>query len=285
MKRIEFIAPVEALRGNMSGKQTLVYAQNDNPAFDAPEGRQYARNYKPRYIGYRRAKDGRVYFGVKTKSATKVDAASKITMAALGSIQDLKTTFKDESIIVEVAGIPGTYWSWVLYAYNYGVTNGEIDPSITADKWIDGVLMDMLRYRQSTTELRFKVNPNSPTVNTLTINSPYSEMEEKALPISLRIFIKFNPTLSTMGEHAMITIDGIKIAVPSDDPMMSWADLRAAVSQDSANYTALLEPLAAEGTSPVTWRGDQLYNSTGVVQTGASLLVDGGKYFTSIIQS
>lgn len=84
MKRIEFIAPVEAMRGNLSGKQTLVYAENDNPAYDAPVGRQYARNYRPSFIGAKRASDGRKYFSVKTKSATLITAASKKRMAILG---------------------------------------------------------------------------------------------------------------------------------------------------------------------------------------------------------
>lgn len=85
MKRTSFIAPVESMRGNLSGKQDLRYANEDNKAFDAPEGRQYARNYRASYIGARRAKDGMNYFSVKTKSATKIDAASLNRMACLGA--------------------------------------------------------------------------------------------------------------------------------------------------------------------------------------------------------
>ena len=53
MKRIEFISPVEAMRGNLSRtKQTLLYAENDNPAWDAPvDKRSYARNYQPIFVG------------------------------------------------------------------------------------------------------------------------------------------------------------------------------------------------------------------------------------------
>lgn len=85
MQRIEFISPVEALRGNLSGKQSLMYADNNNPAWDAPEGRQYARNYSPRFIGAKRAKDGKTYFAVKTKSAVKVSAAFKTQNAILAA--------------------------------------------------------------------------------------------------------------------------------------------------------------------------------------------------------
>lgn len=85
MKRTTFIAPVESMRGNLSGKQDLRYANNDNKAFDAPEGRQYAKNYRASYIGARRAADGLTYFAVKTKSATKIDAESLNRMACLGA--------------------------------------------------------------------------------------------------------------------------------------------------------------------------------------------------------
>lgn len=84
MKRIEFIAPVEAIRGNLSGKQTLEYPLNGNPAYDAPAGKHYATNYKPRFIGAKRASDGLTYFGVKTKSAINKTAKSTLAMAVLG---------------------------------------------------------------------------------------------------------------------------------------------------------------------------------------------------------
>lgn len=84
MKRIEFISPVEAVRGNMSGRQLLKYADNDNPAWNAPEGTNYARNYQPRFVGAKVSKTGRKYFAVRTKSATKISAKTKQAMALLG---------------------------------------------------------------------------------------------------------------------------------------------------------------------------------------------------------
>lgn len=84
MKRIEFIAPVESMRGNLSGKQELQYAENNNPAFEAPVGRQYARNYQPRFIGAKRSSDNLKYFAVKTKSATLIKSATLLNMALMG---------------------------------------------------------------------------------------------------------------------------------------------------------------------------------------------------------
>lgn len=85
MKRIEFIAPVEAMRGNLSGRQKLVYAEHDNPAWEAPDGRQYARNYKPRFIGAKRAKDGATYFSTRTKHAINNSPLSRTAQGALAA--------------------------------------------------------------------------------------------------------------------------------------------------------------------------------------------------------
>ena len=85
MKRIQFIAPVESIRGNMSGNQVLKYAEHDNPAYESPRGQvNYARNYRPSFIGARRAKDGLTYFAVKTKTAVNMTAKSVQAMAFLG---------------------------------------------------------------------------------------------------------------------------------------------------------------------------------------------------------
>lgn len=85
MKRIEFIAPVESIRGNMSGRQDLRYAENDNKAFEGPQGtRNYARNYSPRFIGAKISASGRKYFAVKTKSASRLTTKSLKAMALLG---------------------------------------------------------------------------------------------------------------------------------------------------------------------------------------------------------
>lgn len=86
MKVIEFIAPVEAMRGNLSGKQDgLVYPASDNKAYESPIGSvNYAKNYRPSFIGAKRAKDGLKYFSVKTKTAIHLTAKSKRQMALLG---------------------------------------------------------------------------------------------------------------------------------------------------------------------------------------------------------
>lgn len=86
MKKIEFIAPVEAMRGNLSGTQKdLVYPTNDNRAYESPVGsRNYARNYQPIFVGAKRASDNLKYFSVRTKTAIGMTTLQKRTMALLG---------------------------------------------------------------------------------------------------------------------------------------------------------------------------------------------------------
>lgn len=112
-KRIEFIAPVESMRGNLSGTQDLVYAANDNKAFESPAGQtNYAKNYRPSYIGARRASDGLKFFGVKTKTATKTSPAALRAMALMGATGMLFALYKE-------ANVRGNDKRWAQVVYNY----------------------------------------------------------------------------------------------------------------------------------------------------------------------
>lgn len=85
MKRIEFIAPVEAMRGNLSGRQKLEYPTDNQGAYEGPVGSvNYARNYSARFIGAKIAKSGKKYFSVRTKTANHLTAKAKKAMALLG---------------------------------------------------------------------------------------------------------------------------------------------------------------------------------------------------------
>lgn len=84
MKKIEVAYPFEAARGALGGKQKLLYNDRNNPAFDAPIGRQYAKNYRTQMVAAKRASDGLNYFMIKKKSATLITVASRKRMAVLG---------------------------------------------------------------------------------------------------------------------------------------------------------------------------------------------------------
>lgn len=86
MRKIEFIAPVEALRGNLSGNQKLTYPTQNNAAWDAPENkRSYATNYRPTYVGAKRSADGKTFFATKRRQAVKMSDAARLQMAVLSA--------------------------------------------------------------------------------------------------------------------------------------------------------------------------------------------------------
>lgn len=108
-KRIEFVAPVEAMRGNLSGNQDLVYAQNDNRAFESPVNQvNYAKNYQTRYIGAKRASDGLKYFGVKTRSGFNNSDNAQMAMAVLGAAG---------AVYVAIRAAGGEKWEQIQYNY------------------------------------------------------------------------------------------------------------------------------------------------------------------------
>lgn len=133
MKRIEFISPVEAMRGNLSRtKQTLLYAENDNPAWDAPvDKRSYARNYQPIFVGAKVAKSGRKYFAIKTKTAITITAAAKTRMALLAASSEIANVIsKDlrifpalEELYAANHPVGWSYKRWQMYYIRQGLAN------------------------------------------------------------------------------------------------------------------------------------------------------------------
>lgn len=200
MKRIEFIAPVAAMRGNLSGNQTLVYPSKDNRAFDAPKDkRNYARNYTPRFIGAKRASDGHTYFSTKTKSATSTGNNSMLAMAAMGAanayysalLKDLPKRNRLEQLYATYPA--GTFKSLREFVYTRGLY------------WT-------IRDKQ----LEFVINgaPGS-TVQPLALENPFNgDATTDGIPANYPadILLKFWPQLGYLqdgGEPIIFTIDGL----------------------------------------------------------------------------
>lgn len=84
MRRIEFLAPVEDMRGNLSGSQRLTYPTQNNSAWESPsDKRNYATNYSTRYIGNKRSSDGKKFFSVKTRTAVTMSPKMREQQAML----------------------------------------------------------------------------------------------------------------------------------------------------------------------------------------------------------
>lgn len=138
MKRIEFIAPVEAMRGNLSGAQKLQYPTDNQGAYEGPAGAvNYARNYSPRFIGAKIAKTGKKFFAVKTKTANHLTVKSKKAMAIMGGTGALIAFILRDKTKERYTNL---YGAWVAAQ--------EMGDTRSFRKFLDDAIRPMLANRQ-----------------------------------------------------------------------------------------------------------------------------------------
>lgn len=201
MKRIEFIAPVDAMRGNLSGSQVLEYAENNNPAFEAPTGVQYARNYQPRFIGAKRSATGKKYFQIKTKSATKVNAGSKLKMALLGGTGAVRAAILGHA----------TYRAQLETVYAAAKAAGQTSAK-TIQKFAYDVIYEALLSKS------IMISFYGTGASTLNIQNPWVYTNQhggQSVTIKNYILVKFWPQLAT--NAVVFEIDGLKAVAHSGD--------------------------------------------------------------------
>lgn len=150
-RSIEFLAPVEAMRGNLSGDQTLTYPTQDNAAFDAPNsGRVYANNYNTRYIGAKRSSDGKKFFMVKQRSAYNSTAATKLKNALLGGT----------GAIVGALFKMSNFETVIRPGYQYAKANSLIPNSWTLRKYVSDAVYNALRLKENVIRLYTNAGSN-----------------------------------------------------------------------------------------------------------------------------
>lgn len=176
MRSIRFIAPVESMQGKLSGNQDLKYAENNNPAYEAPNGTQYARNYVTRYIGNRRSKDGANYFSVKQRTATTLDATSRRNMALIAVQSAWFSAIRSS-----------TNYSTLVVIYEFA--KGQAGSSAPAyysslRRWITYQLRDALLYRKASITI-------SGPAGSVTLQNPFPLTNTSATTINTDIWVKF----------------------------------------------------------------------------------------------
>ena len=260
MKRIEFIAPVESMRGNLSGSQNLVYRENNNPAYEAPDGDAHALNYQPRFVGAKVSKNGLKYFAVRTKSTTKLTNKSRMAMAVLGVTAAWKSALKTGHA-VDWAKLESMY----VYAKEHGISVES-----TFNKWIANIMGQMLRYKVASRTL-------TQASISVTLENPYSD-SKTAPVINQKTFLKFYDLLQCDISDTKMSIDGKSFNVTIG---CSWEDLK---SQDAtmnpnlrASYANISIPSA--GANPL-YNGLPIYTLEGVVVTGESTFAGHDAYTT-----
>lgn len=180
-KRIEFIAPVEAMRGNLSGNQKLVYAENNNPAYDSPVGSiNYARNYQPRFVGAKLSATNLKYFAVRTKSAVNLTPNAKFAMALMGAAGAIYAAMKKDA----------TTWAKLVAAY---VAYKGAGGSYTIRQYATRALMAGLRVKQADLYLSYGSA-------TLVVRNPWYDGSQTAgIEVTQTTLAKFWPELSNNG--------------------------------------------------------------------------------------
>lgn len=162
MKRIAYIAPVDYMRGNMSGRQDIEY--NAGSGYDVPDGtKQAADYYMPRLVAKVHAERGRVlrYFQVRTKTSVHMTANMRTSMAVMGGAGALYAAL--------VSDKTSTIYNQVMTAAStYGA--GQ-----TFRGYVMRALMDGLRQKDAQLTIATGVYIVNPWVSSATPNVPVSQ--------------------------------------------------------------------------------------------------------------
>lgn len=252
-KKVFMIAPFDALTGNLSGDQNLQYAENNNPAYEAPNGTQYARNYRTRYVGARRGKDGLVYFQVKQTTATVLNRQTRTQMGLLGVTAAIK------------AAIPAASITTLKAIYQWLVDQGA-QVANTFSKWLDPQIRRMLLYKQESVTFRNAAGE-------YVLYNPYYD-SASALVISTSVWLKFADLFSITG-GVYFYIDGVKFFTGGES--VSFAGIKSAVNP---NLSQTLTSITISGDN-VLYMSQQVYTAAGVA-VDKDVEPDANEKFTTI---
>lgn len=191
MRRIEFIPPVQALRGNLSGEQKLTYPTKNNDAWEAPDDKKsYATNYTPRYIGSKRSANGKTLFSVKQRSAVNMTSAVRMQQALLGASVSLTSSMTKQLTILP--SLQSAYERAKLI----GLTTK------TFNKWVQE---QTAIYLENKSDIYFNLDSS-----VFIVQNPYKSTHETGAVaitgINNDIIVKFWTQLATNG--ITFTIDG-----------------------------------------------------------------------------
>ena len=268
MKRIEFIAPVESMRGNLSGNQSLEYAVDNNPAYDAPDGVQYARNYQPRFIGAKRGSDGLKYFTVRTKTATNLKPTTRRSMAIVGVTAAIRSALMSAH---------AADYTKMQQAFDYLKAKGQLpEGQDTFKKWFDANVKQMLVYKKETWTF-------TAASISFTLKNPYDLGITDALLIKQSVWVKFANLFAFKSASASnvgyISIDGKSIFIASaDDESFTFPNV--STYSNNPSYKANFAGVVVGGES-VTYNTQPIYTMQGVLVTPGTVMTDGEKLTTA----
>ena len=269
-KRVFMIAPFEAMSGNLSGDQNLQYAENNNPAYEAPNGTQYARNYRTRYVGARRGRDGLVYFQVKQTTATVLTPSTRRTMAILGVTAAIRSALQASGRLNNLK-----------IEFDQLKQDGRLpEGQDTFNKWFSANIKAMLVYKRA--EWRFTL----PGVGIVSIHNPYHLSSAEALSIKQSTWVKFanifafsNSASETGLVNFYFSIDGKQIFVRGAGDGIPFDGLP--LNSANSNYAANFSGLTMNGETAVLYQDLPVYTPAGAAVLPADAVIADTKYTTA----
>lgn len=268
-KRIDFIAPFDGLRGNVSGRQDLVYAENDNKAFEAPQGRtNYARNYKPRYVSAKRASDGRMYFSLRTKNAVNLSARSMQAMALLGGTGAIYAAIVNNDTLRN--GVELVY-RFLIDRTRQGLPGG-IPLDTTFRQYASDVIRRALESKANTITFA-----GGAGVQPVLVNNPWvSGGTGEAISISQTVFVQFWQQLAAGGIYFYV------------DSRRGIAKINLTfnqISDGTVPYTTVLELETEEvkGVNYILYNGRYITNAVGEYVKGTDTVIANARLRTTDI--
>lgn len=266
-KRIDFIAPFEGLRGNVSGRQDLVYALNDNKAFEAPQGkRNYARNYKPRYVSAKRASDGRMYFSVRTRNGVTLSARSLQAMALLGGIGAIYAAIVNSDTLRN--GVEMVY-RYLIDRTRQGL-HGGIPLETTFRQYASGIIRTALESKAQV--ITFAGGGGVQPVN---VNNPWVDGGTgTAISVSTSVLAQF---------WQQLAVGGIYFYVDSRRGIAKTNLTFNQISDGTVPYATVLELETdeVEGVNYITYNGRYLIDSAGEYVKGTDTVIANARLRTT----
>lgn len=153
MRRIEFIAPIESMRGDLSGGEKNTYL-GGKTAYDAVDaGILHAENYSKRYIGSRKSSNGKKFFSLRTAASVNM-TDNRFQMAVFGGTASLASYVKKDltlmgplKVIFLATKQPNeTYSKWLYNKLYSAIVKKQASVTITGggtsvtinNPWIEG---------------------------------------------------------------------------------------------------------------------------------------------------
>lgn len=264
MRRIEFLAPVESMRGNLSGDQVLEYPADNNAAYFAPDNkRSYARNYGTRYIGAKRASTNLKYFNVRTRSAVLNSPEAKLQQAAFGAARII---FRELSLA-----------SGEVYAVFMKIYAKESARYKTLAACICAYITRGLKMRSTSFVIG---DPLATAANKVVVANPWTTdtppVGAVTVTLTKDVLIKFADALGNPDTFKFITVNGIRQALPTGTDFYGLIDNANLQKFTTAQFTSQ----TVSEKSYVQFGGAFLTENGAYIETLTNIDF-GGKYYTT----